>query len=90
MEHPRAVTFEGDHTLFSPENGAQRFVVPSVPSVTTESSVAYEKDPSEKDVSHQGRADESSPRWAATDFAEDDIEQLEIPDLNDAGNLDDL
>lgn len=90
VEHPRTVTFGGDHTSFSPEKGAQRFVARSTPSVTSHSVATDGKEPSEDDASYEGRADESSPQWAARDFGQDDIEQLEIPDLNDAGNLDDL
>lgn len=49
-----------------------------------------EKEPSKAGVSDEGRADESSPEWEATDLRDDDIDQLEIPDLNELGNLDDL
>lgn len=37
-----------------------------------------------------GRADESTPEFEPMDFHEDDIERLEIPDLNDLGDLEDL
>lgn len=71
-------------------NGVQEFVAYPTPSAVSESVVTDEKEPSEAGVSDEGRADESSPEWEATDLRDDDIDQLEIPDLNELGNLDDL
>lgn len=87
MEHPRTATFEGAHTLFSP--GTQEFVTPSPPS-TASTSVSHESIASEVDVAPKARADDLIPERQPTASCEDDIEQLEIPELDDLGDLEDL
>lgn len=59
-------------------------------SVISESIAGEEAEAVEADVETGGGLDELTPDFEPIDFNRDDIQRLEIPDLDDLGDLDDL
>lgn len=88
VEHPRSATFKGPHSFDSGTN--EEFMERSTPSVATEEAAADTAEGAQVGGDAGERADESTPEFEPMDFREDDIEQLDFPDLNDLGNLEDL
>lgn len=88
MEHPRSATFEGAHT-FDAGSGPE-FVTRSEPSPAPVEPGTGGEDGPRADGDARGRADESTPEFEPMDFPEGDIEQLDFPDLNELGGLEDL
>lgn len=69
-----------------------QFVTQPASSVVSEleSAAGEEAEAVEADVDAGGGSDESTPDFEPIDFQEDDIQRLEIPDLDDLGDLDGL
>jgi hypothetical protein len=89
VEHPRTATFGGPHTLCLAEGYEQEFETPSEPIVEDEAVANSDVDGAE-DSSAELKSKESTPDLDETSFHANYIEQLDLPDLNDLGNLDDL
>ncbi|KAG8160970.1 hypothetical protein KVR01_009234 [Diaporthe batatas] len=87
VEHPRTATFEGPHTFDS--GSGQEFVFQSKASSSGESGTSGD-DASRTSGDIRSGADVSTAEFEPMDFPEGDIEQLEFPDLQKLGGLEDL
>lgn len=84
--------FAVTHTFVISGSEEEEFVTPPASSVASEleSAAGEEAEAVEADVDAGGGSDELTPDFEPIDFQEDDIQRLEIPDLDDLGDLDGL
>lgn len=84
--------FANAHNFVISGSEEDEFVTPPASSVVSELEPAAgeEAEAVEVDVDAGGGSDELTPDFEPIDFHEDDIQRLEIPDLDDLGDLDDL
>lgn len=82
--------FTDAHTFVISGSKEDEFVAPPASSVISESAAGEEAEAVEADVDAGGGSDELTPDFEPIDFYEDDIQRLEIPELDDLGDLDDL
>lgn len=87
VEHPRTATFEGSHTFDS--GSGQEFVSQSDVPISEKSGADGQEAFQANDGIGSG-ADTSTAEFEPMDFPDGDIEQLDFPDLQKLGGLEDL